>query len=80
MNTIFRIEIYYNEGTTRDGKKYKVPHTCSFGYDCTVQLNSCKTTQIQFDNNTKTYFLVYDARKAGMKLNDKGYLTLHITD
>ena len=76
----FRINIYYNEGTTKDGKKYKVPHTTDFGWDMTVQLNSCKNTAIQHDAENNVDYVIYDARKAGVKLNDKGYLVLHITD
>ena len=36
---LYRVDIFYNEGITKDGRKYKVPHTCSFGVNMTVQLN-----------------------------------------
>ena len=76
----FRINIYYNEGTTSDGKKYKVPHTTDFGWDMTVSLNGNMKGKVQYDNAAKTYYIIYDARKAGVKLNSNGYFVLHITD
>lgn len=80
INCMYRINVYFNEGTSRDGKRYKVPHTLDLGFDCTVQLNGCKKTQFQWDEEFETYYIIYDARKAGLKANDKGYMTLHITD
>lgn len=80
MNNMFRINIFYNEGTSTNGKKYKVPHTIDLGFNCTVQLNSCKQTQIQWDEQLQTYYVVYNAEKAGLKINEKGYLVLNITD
>ena len=47
MNSIFRINIFYNEGVTKDGKKYKVPHTVDFGYNMTVQINNQNNENLQ---------------------------------
>lgn len=77
MNNTFRINIFYNEGTTKEGKKYKVPHTIDFGYNMTVQINN-QNIHIQHDNQLNCDFIVYDAMRAGLKMNEKGYLTLHI--
>lgn len=77
MNNMFRINIFYNEGTSTSGKKYKVPHTIDFGYNCTVQINS-QNVKIQHDNQLNCDYIIYDAMKAGLKMNEKGYLVLHI--
>lgn len=77
---MFRINIYFNEGITKDGKKFKVPHTIDFGYDMTVSLNGNMKGQVQYDNQQQTYYIIYDPRKAGVKINNNGYAILHITD
>lgn len=80
MNNMYRIDLYYNEGYTAQGKRFKVPHTTAFGFDMTVSLNGNSRNLIQKDPNTGTDFIIYDANKAGVKINQSGYLTLHITD
>lgn len=76
----FRINIYYNEGTTPDGKKYKVPHTTDFGWDMSISLNGNMKGKVQYDNEAKTYYIIYDPKKAGLKFNNNGYVVLHIID
>ena len=78
----YRINIdYYNEGKTASGKKYKVPHnyTC-FGFDVSIQLNGNLKGKIMHDSENNCDFILYDPKKAGMKVNDKGYLVLNLTD
>ena len=77
---LYRVDIFYNEGITKDGRKYKVPHTCSFGVNMTVQLNGGMRTAVAWDDIKGTYFIVYDAKKAGFKVNNKGYIELTLTD
>lgn len=76
----YRLNIYFNEGTTKDGKKYKVPHTFDYGVDMTVQLNGGIRTAIDYDEQTGQQFIMYDPRRAGLYVNKKGYVEIHITD
>lgn len=71
------IEIFFNEGTTKDGRKYKVPHTLAWGVDMTVQLNGSQGYYVGEDGH---YYVEYDPIKAGFKMNTKGYITLNIGD
>ena len=81
-NNLIRIDVFFYEGTTASGKNYKVPHTTFLGFNMTVQLNGNMTIKkdIQWDAQNNTYYIVYDPSKAGVKINEKGYLILHITD
>lgn len=69
------IDIYFNTGKTKDGRSYRVPHTIAWGFDMTVQLNGNANYQTRPDG---TFFVQYDPKKAGLKVNQSGYLVLNI--
>ena len=69
------IEIFFVSGM-KDGKKYKVPHTTAFGVNMSVQLNGGLNYYKGEDGN---YYIEYDPKKAGFKVNEKGYNFLQIT-
>ena len=74
---MIKINIFYNTGC-KNGKQYKVAHTLDFGYDLTVSFQKGAETLIQWDDVNKTYFVVYDPSKAGIKVQQNGYLQLMI--
>ena len=74
---MFRLNLFYRTGKTKDGKNYKVPYTLDLGYNLTVQLNG--NLKAQTDENGQD-FVVYDPAKAGLKVNQNGYLVLNIID
>ena len=74
---MMRINIFYRTGKTKEGKSYKVPYTLDFGYNLTTQLNG--NLKAQTDQNGQDY-VIYDPIKAGLKVNERGYLTLNIID
>lgn len=75
-NKTLVIEIFFVSGT-KDGKKYKVPHTTAFGYNMAVQLNGNLSYYTGEDGK---YYVEYDPMKAGLKVNNSGYLTLQLID
>ena len=74
---MMRINIFYRTGKTKEGKSYTVPYTLDFGYNLTIQLNG--NLKAQTDPTGQDY-VVYDPMKAGLKVNERGYLTLNIID
>lgn len=71
------IKIYFNTGKTASGKAYKVPHTTAWGFDMTVQLNG---NMSYYQGEDGEYYVQYDPKKAGVKVNSNGYLVLNIID
>lgn len=71
---MIRINIFYNEGF-KNGKKYKVAHTLDFGYDLSISLG--QGVQVLKDADGQLYIL-YDPAKAGMRVQQNGYLQLVI--
>ena len=74
---MIRINIFYNQGT-KNGKPYKVAHTIDFGYDLSVTFQKGVEQKIQWDDVVKTYFIIYDPSKAGLKIQPNGYAQLVI--
>ena len=80
QNRMIKIYLYYKTGRTQDGRRYKVPHTISFGFDMTVSLNGNSGSMVQYDPDVDCDYIIYDPLKCGVSVNKSGYLTLQITD
>ena len=80
QNRMIKIYLYYKTGRTQDGRRYRVPHTISFGFDMTVSLNGNSGSMVQYDPNVDCDYIIYDPLKCGVSVNKSGYLTLQITD
>lgn len=70
------IKIFFVSGT-KNGKKYKVPHTTAFGVNMSVQLNGGLN---YYQGEDGDYYVEYDPRKAGFKVNESGYVFLQLTN
>lgn len=77
---MMKIYLYYKTGKTQDGRRYRVPHTVSFGFDMTVSLNGNSASMVQYDPAVDSDYIIYDPLKCGVSINKSGYLTLQITD
>ena len=77
---MMKIYLYYKTGKTQDGRRYRVPHTVSFGFDMTVSLNGNSGSMVQYDPDVDCDYIIYDPLKCGVSINKSGYLTLQITD
>ena len=80
QNRMIKIYLYYKTGRTQDGRRYRVPHTISFGFDMTVSLNGNSGSMVQYDSDVDCDYIIYDPLKCGVSINKSGYLTLQITD
>ena len=80
QNRMIKIYLYYKTGKTQDGRRYRVPHTISFGFDMTVSLNGNSSSMVQYDPAVDSDYIIYDPLKCGVSVNKSGYLTLQITD
>lgn len=79
QNRMMKIYLYYKSGT-KNGRRYRVPHTISFGFDMTVSLNGNSGNMVQYDPSVDSDYIIYDPTKCGVSVNKSGYLTLQITD
>lgn len=57
-----------------DNKKFFLLFTYDFGFELVVRL--ADNTEASYDKKTMT--ITYDPRRAVIKVNDKGYLTLFL--
>ena len=72
-----RLYFYYRE-RTKNGKKFKIPYTTQFGFNMSISLNG--NIQVNKDPDNGWLYIDYNPCLAEVRVNEKGFLVLHIID